>query len=101
MIHLQFKGSEEIILNNPIELNQYLSSGTIKGIMTFSLASEVLKAGEYLVVDEYDRNDSIYITRNRHGITIDNLSNILKRNDIKKSIASAIHKEAVNGISPI
>ena len=166
MIHLQFKGSEEIILNNPIELNHYLSSGTIKGIMTFSLASEVLKAGGYLVVDEienhfnkeivttlirffmdaklnknggtiifsthypelldeYDRNDSIYITRNRRGITVDNLSNILKRNDIKKSeayqsgflegtvpayeaylelkksIASAIHKEAVNGISQI
>ena len=25
----------------------------------------------------YDRNDSIYITRNRNGITVENLSNIL------------------------
>lgn len=165
-IHLQFKGSEEIILNSPIELNHYLSSGTIKGIMTFSLASEVLKNGGYLVVDEienhfnkeivttlirffmdaklnknggtiifsthypelldeYDRNDSIYIAQNRQGIIVNNLSNVLKRNDIKKSdayqsgilegtappyeaylelkknIARTINKEAVNGISQI
>ena len=38
-------------------------------------------------LDEYDRNDSIYITRNRNGITAENLSSILKRNDIKKSDA--------------
>ena len=34
-----------------------------------------------------DRNDSIYITRNRNGITAENLCEILKRNDIKKSDA--------------
>lgn len=39
------------------------------------------------LLDEYDRNDSIFITRNRNGITVENLSNILKRNDIKKSDA--------------
>ena len=39
------------------------------------------------LLDEYDRNDSIYITRNRSGITAENLSDILKRNDIKKSDA--------------
>ena len=36
---------------------------------------------------EYDRNDGICIVRNRNGITVENLSNILKRNDIKKSDA--------------
>ncbi len=128
LIHLQFKGNEEIILNNPVDLNQYLSSGTIKGIVTFTLAREVLKSGGYLVVDEienhfnkeivttllrffmdmelnknggtliftthypelldeYDRNDSISIIRNKGGITVENLANILKRNDIKKSEA--------------
>ena len=127
-IHLQFKGSEEIILNNMIDLNHYLSSGTIKGIVTFTLARDILKSGGYLVVDEienhfnkeivttlirffmdtqlnknggtlifsthypelldeYDRNDSIYIIRNKSGITVENLANILKRNDIKKSDA--------------
>lgn len=126
LIHLQFKGREEMVLNNPIDLNHYLSSGTIKGIVAFTLAKEVLKSGGYLVMDEienhfnkeivstlirffmdtrlnknggtliftthypelldeYDRNDSIHIIRNRNGITVDNLANILKRNDIKKS----------------
>ena len=128
LIHLQFRGKEEIILNNPIELNNYLSSGTVKGMIIFTLAQEVLQSGGYIVVDEvenhfnkeivttlmrffmdsklnrnggtlifsthypelldeYERNDGIFITRNRNGITVENLSNILKRNDIKKSDA--------------
>lgn len=128
LIHLKFKGEEEILLNHSVELNNYLSSGTVKGIITFTLAQEVLQDGGYIVVDEienhfnkeivttlmrffmdsklnknggtlifsthypelldeYDRNDSIFITRNRNGITVENLSNILKRNDIKKSDA--------------
>lgn len=127
-IHLKFKDEEEIILNNAVELEQYLSSGTIKGIITFSMVKEVLASGGYILVDElenhfnkeivvtlmrffmdsslnkngstliftthypelldeYDRNDAIYIVRNRKGITAENLSYILKRNDIKKSDA--------------
>ena len=39
------------------------------------------------MLDEYDRNDCIYIVRNRGGIYTENLSLILKRNDIKKSEA--------------
>ena len=111
-----------------MDLEKYLSSGTIKGIITFSMVKEVLRSGGYLLVDEienhfnkeivstlvrffmdsrfnkkggtlifsthypelldtYDRNDGIYIVRNRNGITVENLSNILKRNDIKKSDA--------------
>ena len=38
-------------------------------------------------MDEYDRNDSIFITSNSNGITVENLCTILKRNDIKKSEA--------------
>lgn len=128
VIRLKFKGKEEIVLNNLIELNNYLSSGTVKGMITFTLAQEVLQKGGYIVVDEvenhfnkeivttlmrffmdsklnknggtlifsthypelldeYDRNDSIFIIRNREGITVENLSTILKRNDIKKSDA--------------
>lgn len=127
-IHLKFKEKDEIILNNTVDLEQYLSSGTIKGIITFSMVKEALKSGGYLLVDEienhfnkeivttlmrffmdshlnknggtivftthypelldeYDRNDGICIVRNHNGITVDNLSNILKRNDIKKSDA--------------
>lgn len=127
-IHLKFYGDDEIILNNAADLEQYLSSGTIKGIITFSMAKEVLKNGGYLIIDEienhfnkeivmtllhffmdssinknggtlifsthypelldaYDRNDGISIVRNQNGITVDNLSSILSRNDIKKSDA--------------
>ena len=126
-IHLKFK-NEEVILNNAVDLEQYLSSGTIKGIITFSMVKEVLQSGGYLLVDEienhfnkeivttlvrffmdsrfnknggtliftthypelldeYDRNDGIYIVRNRNGITVENLSYILNRNDIKRSDA--------------
>lgn len=37
------------------------------------------------LLDEYDRNDNIFITKNQDGITVENLSYLLKRNDIKKS----------------
>lgn len=128
LIHLKFKEKDEVVLNNPEELNHYLSSGTIKGMIIFTLAQEALQTGGYLVVDEienhfnkeiattlmrffmdgklnkyggilifsthypelldeFDRNDSIFITRNRGGVTAENLCNILKRNDIKKSDA--------------
>lgn len=125
-IRLKFKGKDEITLNQAVELNRYLSSGTIKGINTFVNTMKTFETGGYLVVDEienhfnkeivstlirfymdkrintkgavlifsthyselldeFDRNDNIYIVRNRAGITAENLSCILKRNDIKKS----------------
>ena len=128
IIHLKFKGKEEFILNNPSELNNYLSSGTLKGMIAFTLAQEILIDGGCLIVDEienhfnkeivstlirffmdgnlnknggmlifsthypelldeYNRNDGIFITRNKNGLTAENLSAILKRNDIKKSDA--------------
>ena len=39
------------------------------------------------LLDEFERNDNIYIVRNRHGITVQNMSDVLTRNDIKKSEA--------------
>lgn len=106
-------------MNNIVEIEHYLSSGTIKGIVTFTMAREILREGGYLLVDEienhfnkeivstlirffkdsqlnkkggvlffsthspelldeYDRNDSIFITRNSNGITVKNLCTILK-----------------------
>lgn len=127
-IHLKFKNEDEIILNHETELEHYLSSGTIKGIVTFSMVKDVLRSGGYLLVDEienhfnkeivmtlirffmdnrmnrnggtlvftthypelldeYDRNDGIYILRNDNSIQAENLCRLLKRNDIKKSDA--------------
>lgn len=125
-IRLKFFRGEELVINNPAELRNYLSSGTIKGLSVFMSAMFAFLAGGYLIIDEienhfnreivatliqfflnpgvnkngatlifsthyselldeFDRNDSIYIVRNRGGIMTENLSNILKRNDMKKS----------------
>ena len=140
VIRLKFKGKDEIVMNDPIQLNNYLSSGTVKGMIIFTLAQEVLQKGGYIVVDEienhfnkeivttlmrffmdsklnknggtlifsthypelldeYDRNDSIFIIRNRDGITVENLSTILKRNDIKKS--DAYQSGFLEGTTPV
>ena len=125
-IRLKFKGKEEIVMNSAVELEKYLSSGTIKGINVFINAMMVLAKGGYFIIDEienhfnkelaatlvrffmnkkvnkkgavillsthypelldeFERNDNIYVTRNNGGISVENLSKILKRNDIKKS----------------
>ena len=125
-IRLKFKGKEEIVMNSAVELEKYLSSGTIKGINVFINAMLVLAKGGYFIIDEienhfnkelaatlvrffmnkkvnkkgavillsthypelldeFERNDNIYVTRNNGGISVENLSKILKRNDIKKS----------------
>lgn len=125
-IRLKFHGKEEVTLNSILTLENYLSSGTIKGLGVFMSALFVFSEGGYLVVDEienhfnreivatlirffmdskvnkkgatlllsthyselldeFNRNDGIYIVRNREGISAENLSDILKRNDIKKS----------------
>ena len=51
------------------------------------------------ILDEFERNDSIYIIRNRNGITVENLSKILKRNDIKKS--EAYESDFLKGTVPM
>ncbi len=125
---LIFKGREPINILKIEDLNEYLSSGTIKGITTFACAMVILQYGGYLIVDElenhfnreivatlirffmnervnpygatliysthyseildeFERNDSIYIVRNDNGIQAQKLNHILKRNDIKKSEA--------------
>ena len=45
--------------------------------------------GTYLnpeLLDEYDRNDSIYVIRNRHGITVENLSTTVSASETKELI---------------
>ncbi len=125
-IRLKFYGKNEVIINSPHMLANYLSSGTIKGLGVFMNACFAFIEGGYLIIDEienhfnreivatlirffmdskvnkngatlvfsthyselldeFDRNDSIYIVRNKNGITAKNLSTILNRNDIKKS----------------
>lgn len=37
------------------------------------------------LLDELERNDSVFITKSDNGLIIDNLNSLLKRNDMKKS----------------
>ncbi len=61
-------------------------------LMRFFMDSKLNKNGGTLIfsthypelLDECDRNDSIFIIRNRDRITVENLCMILKRNDIKR-----------------
>lgn len=50
------------------------------------------------LIDEFDRNDCIFITKNQNGITMDVLSDLLKRNDVKKS--EAYQSDMLAGTAP-
>ena len=55
-IRLKFRGKEEIALTRLVELNRYLSSGTIKGIDTFLAAIKTFETGGYLIIDELENH---------------------------------------------
>lgn len=125
-IRLKFINKEEIIISSPLSLNEYLSSGTIKGLNVFVMAMMTLKRGGYLVIDElenhfnkeivatlirfftdsktnssgatlifsthyvelldeFERNDNVYVVKNIGGIFTNDLAEFLDRNDLKKS----------------
>lgn len=77
------------------ELENHFNHEIVSTLVRLFMEKKVNKAGASLVfsthyaeiLNEFDRNDCIYIVRNKGGITIDNLSALLKRNDIKKSEA--------------
>lgn len=50
------------------------------------------------LLDKFERNDNIFIVRNSGGITSDNLSTILSRNDLKKS--EVYQSDFLSGTSP-
>ena len=77
------------------ELENHFNREIVSTLIRFYMDKKVNKKGATLIfsthyselLDEFERNDNIYIVRNDKGITIENLSKILKRNDIKKSEA--------------
>ena len=77
------------------ELENHFNREIVSTLIRFYMDKKVNVKGAVLIfsthyaelLDEFERNDNIYITRNQSGITVDNLSVILKRNDIKKSDA--------------
>ncbi len=77
------------------ELENHFNREIVSTLIRFYMDKKVNPKGAMLIfsthyaelLDEFERNDNIYIVRNRDGITAENLSVILKRNDIKKSEA--------------
>lgn len=77
------------------ELENHFNREIVSTLIRFFMDKKVNQTGAMLIfsthypelLDEFERNDNIYIVRNRQGVSIENLSKILKRNDIKKSEA--------------
>ena len=77
------------------ELENHFNQEIVSTLMRFYMDRRVNPNGAVLIfsthyseiLDEFERNDNVYIVRNRDGIFAENLSAIFKRNDIKKSEA--------------
>ena len=77
------------------ELENHFNQEIVSTLIRFYMDKKVNTKGAMLIfsthyseiLDEFERNDNIYVVRNREGITAENLSDILTRNDIKKSEA--------------
>lgn len=77
------------------ELENHFNKEIVSTLIRFFMDSKVNPIGGTLIfsthyaelLDIFERNDSIYIARNRKGVIVENLSKILNRNDIKKSDA--------------
>lgn len=77
------------------EIENHFNKEIVATILRFFMDSKTNPNGAVLIysshypelLDEHNRNDSIYITKNTDGIVVENLSESLKRNDIKKSDA--------------
>ncbi|WP_322923050.1 AAA family ATPase [Paenibacillus campi] len=140
VIRLKFKSqTSEIEVYPMVALENYLSSGTIKGLNLFAYINHTLKKDGYLIVDElenhfnkaivrtiigffrnektnpngatlifsthypellddFDRNDSIYVCRKQNVLSIINLMYLLKRNDMKKS--EVYQSDFIGGTAP-
>ena len=77
------------------EIEEHFNHEIMATLVRFFMEPETNPHGASLIfstncpelLDEFDRNDNIYIMRNQNGITAENLSDIFHRNDIKKSEA--------------
>lgn len=75
------------------ELENHFNKEIVATLIRFFMNKKANKKGAVIIfsthypelLDEFERNDNIYIVRNSGGINVDNLSKLLYRNDIKKS----------------
>lgn len=81
------------------EIENHFNHEIVATLTRFFMNKLVNKNGATLIfsthyselLDEFDHNDGIYIVRNKNGIYAQKLSEILQRNDIKKSEAFESH----------
>lgn len=98
-----FKNGGYLIVD---EMENHFNRELVAVLIRFFQHSKINKHGAVLVfsthypslLDEFDRNDNIYIVRNEKGITLENLSERFNRNDIKKSVA--YESDYLNGTAP-
>ena len=75
------------------EIENHFNREIVATLIRFFMDKKVNKNGACLIfsthyselLDEFDRNDEIYIVKNKSGIRAEKLSDLLSRNDIKKS----------------
>ncbi|MCR4735935.1 MAG: ATP-binding protein [Treponema sp.] len=88
------------------ELENHFNKEIVATIIRFFMDHKTNPNGAVLIysshypelLDEHNRNDSIFITKNLNGIYIENFSESLKRNDIKKS--DAFQSGYIDGTAP-
>lgn len=56
MFKIKFKGDDNFIICEWVELEKYLSSGTIKGLNILTISMNVLKNGGYIIIDELENH---------------------------------------------
>ncbi len=89
------------------ELENHFNHEIVSTLIRFYMDQKVNPYGAMMIftthyaelLDEFERNDNIYIVRNNGGITAENLTSILKRNDIKKS--EAYQSGFLGGTTPL
>lgn len=77
------------------ELENHFNQEVVSTLIRFFTNKKVNEKGATLIfsthyselLDDFERNDCVNIVRNRDGVTVEKLSHILKRNDIKRSEA--------------
>ncbi|MCR5803797.1 MAG: AAA family ATPase [Clostridia bacterium] len=88
------------------ELENHFNREIVATLIRFFTSPKVNKHGATLVfsthyaelLDEFERSDNIFIVRNKEGITVQKLNEILRRNDIKKS--EAFKSDYLDGTVP-
>lgn len=75
------------------ELENHFNHEIVSTFIRFFMDKKINPNGAMLIfsthyaelLDEFERNDNVNIVRNRNGIVVQNLSDLLQRTDIKKS----------------